>query len=68
MTNTLSFTQAYNREEAIAEAKLLEAAGAVMHPELGPIKNPWGSLMPKMEPNKVTGFYAVNAWLAGGFK
>lgn len=67
MTNILPFSKAYNHEEAAVEAKLLTDAGAVLHPELGPCKNPWGSLMPRMEPNKITGFYAVNGWLAGGF-
>ncbi|KAF5329761.1 hypothetical protein D9619_009283 [Psilocybe cf. subviscida] len=58
----------YNHDEAQAESRLLESAGATLIPELGPRKNPWGSLLVKMEPNKITGFYAVNGWLSGGFR
>ncbi|KAJ7844891.1 hypothetical protein B0H14DRAFT_2775756 [Mycena olivaceomarginata] len=64
----LSLFTAYNREEAEAEATLLRAAGATLHSALGPAKNPWGSIKMIPEPNKVYGFYAVNGWLAGGFK
>lgn len=60
--------QAYNREEAEAEAELLREAGAQLEPALGPMKNVWGSLLAKKEPEKVTGFYAVNGWLSGGFR
>lgn len=42
-------------------------AGATLHPELGPKPNPWASMISRTEPNKVTGFYTVNGWLAGGF-
>ncbi|KAG5643863.1 hypothetical protein DXG03_009547 [Asterophora parasitica] len=59
---------AYNREEAEVEAQLLKLAGRHLVPSLGPIKNPWGSILARKEPNKVTGFYAVNGWLAGGFR
>ncbi|KAJ7839648.1 hypothetical protein B0H13DRAFT_2101891 [Mycena leptocephala] len=59
---------AYNREEAEAEAALLRATGATLHPALGPAKNLWGSIKVIPEPNKVYGFYAVNGWLAGGFR
>ncbi|KAG6906835.1 hypothetical protein DXG01_011768 [Tephrocybe rancida] len=59
---------AYNREEAEAEAKLLRAAGANLVPALGPTKNVWGSISCKKEPSKATGFWAVNGWLAGGFR
>ncbi|KAI3609917.1 zinc finger mynd domain-containing protein 17 [Moniliophthora roreri] len=57
----------YNREEAEADAKLLKAAGAALHPNLGPMKNPWGSMRLIQEPNRVHGFYSTNGWLAGGF-
>lgn len=60
--------QAYDQGEAEAEAKILAEAGATLHPELGPRHNIWGSQLSKSEPNKVTGFYAVNGWLAGGFR
>ncbi|KAJ6554867.1 hypothetical protein B0H19DRAFT_1154664 [Mycena capillaripes] len=63
-----SLFTAYNREEAEAEAQLLRAASAILHPALGPAKNLWGSIKVIPEPNKVFGFYAVNGWLAGGFK
>ncbi|KAJ7183518.1 hypothetical protein C8R46DRAFT_1067191 [Mycena filopes] len=59
---------AYNREEAEAEAALLRTAGATLLPALGPVKNPRGSIKVIPEPNKIYGFYAVNGWLAGGFK
>ncbi|KAG6918728.1 hypothetical protein DXG01_012213 [Tephrocybe rancida] len=59
---------AYNQEEAEDEAKLLREAGASLVPGLGPVKNVWGSIAYRKEPNKVTGFYAVNGWLAGGFR
>ncbi|KAJ7743443.1 hypothetical protein DFH07DRAFT_835518 [Mycena maculata] len=59
---------AFNREEAKAEAALLRSAGATLHAALGPTKNPWGSIKVIPEPNKVYGFYAVNGWLAGGFR
>ncbi|PPQ68247.1 hypothetical protein CVT25_005316 [Psilocybe cyanescens] len=59
---------AFNEEEAEAEAKIFRAAGATLHPQLGPRINPWGSQLARAEPNKVTGFYAVNGWLAGGFQ
>ncbi|KAJ7349971.1 hypothetical protein DFH08DRAFT_807295 [Mycena albidolilacea] len=57
-----------NREEAELEAALLRAAGAILHPGLGPVKNPWGSINATSEPIKVYGHYAVNGWLAGGFR
>lgn len=46
---------------------MLQAAGATLHPELGPGRNIWGSMLLRLEPNAVTGFYGSNAWLAGGF-
>ncbi|KAL0576979.1 hypothetical protein V5O48_004989 [Marasmius crinis-equi] len=58
---------AYNCEEAEEEARLLRNAGATLVRALGPMKNPWGSLKLIPEPNRVTGFYATNGWLAGGF-
>ncbi|KAG6889200.1 hypothetical protein C0995_002660 [Termitomyces sp. Mi166 len=58
---------AYNRDEAEAEAKILQAAGANLVHALGPVQNPWRSISFKKEPGKVTGFYSVNGWLAGGF-
>ncbi|KAJ6558776.1 hypothetical protein DFH09DRAFT_1036769 [Mycena vulgaris] len=58
----------YNREEAEGEAALLRAAGAKLHPTLGPSKNPWGSIKVLPSPHKVYGFDADNGWLAGGFR
>ncbi|GLB44346.1 putative zinc finger mynd domain-containing protein 17 [Lyophyllum shimeji] len=66
--NIPSVFTAYNREEAEAEAKLLKAAGAQLIPRLGPTRNAWGSISFKKEPSRVTGFYSVNGWLAGGFR
>lgn len=47
---------------------MLTTAGATIVPSLEPKKNIWGSLLTKTEPNNVVNFYAVNGWLAGGFK
>ncbi|KAF9528729.1 hypothetical protein CPB83DRAFT_853653 [Crepidotus variabilis] len=58
---------AYNQTEAAEEAEMLRSVGAHLHPQLGPGKNQWGSEILRTEPNTVTGFYAVNGWLAGGF-
>ncbi|KZV73819.1 hypothetical protein PENSPDRAFT_742311 [Peniophora sp. CONT] len=59
---------AFNREEGQAEAKLFADLGAALVPTLGPRVNPWGSLVLQKEANRVTGFYAVNGWLACGCK
>ncbi|KAK6988684.1 MYND-type domain-containing protein [Favolaschia claudopus] len=59
-----SLFTAYNREEAA----ILRSGGAKLLPALGPKKNAWGSGKVIPEPNSVYGFYAVNGWLAGGFK
>ncbi|KAJ6502868.1 hypothetical protein C8R47DRAFT_969635 [Mycena vitilis] len=58
----------YNRDEAEGEAVLLRAAGAKLISDLGPAKNPWGSIKVIPEPNQVFGFYAVNGWIAGAFR
>ncbi|TFK62891.1 hypothetical protein BDN72DRAFT_776554 [Pluteus cervinus] len=57
----------YNSIEAMKDAEVIAKAGAILHSNLGPIRNPWGSILCKKEPNRVTGFYSVNGWLAGGF-
>ncbi|KAJ7793353.1 hypothetical protein B0H14DRAFT_2533583 [Mycena olivaceomarginata] len=59
---------AYDREEAEIEATLLRAAGAALHPGLGPSKNPWGSMNPIPAAHRQYGFYTASGWLAGGFK
>ncbi|KAJ3874218.1 hypothetical protein F5051DRAFT_417392 [Lentinula edodes] len=56
----------YNRDEAEAEANILRNSGANL--VLGPKRNPWGSQMLIPEPNKVTGFFASNSWVCGGFQ
>ncbi|KAJ7241083.1 hypothetical protein C8J57DRAFT_1561722 [Mycena rebaudengoi] len=56
------------REEAVAEAALLRAAGATLHAALGPGKNPWGSLQVTPSHHKVYGFSAASGWIAGGFR
>ncbi|PPQ95961.1 hypothetical protein CVT26_016127 [Gymnopilus dilepis] len=66
--NIPSVFTAFNSDEAHAEADLFRSVGITLHPELGPRRNPWGSLLAHIEPNKVTGFYAVNNWLSGGFR
>ena len=62
----ISINQAYNHEEAEAEAAVLKSSGAKL--KLSPMKNKWGSMMARCEPSKVTGFYSVNGWVAGGFR
>ncbi|KAE9396397.1 hypothetical protein BT96DRAFT_1021389 [Gymnopus androsaceus JB14] len=57
----------YNREEAEAEASILRSAGGNLIPGLGPRRNPWGSQVLRPEPTKITGFFATNGWLSGGF-
>jgi len=64
---SLSPVQSYNQHEARMEADMLTEAGANLHPELGPMRNPWGSMLLRPEPNNVRDFYSHNAWLAGGF-
>ncbi|KAJ7286832.1 hypothetical protein C8J57DRAFT_1282125 [Mycena rebaudengoi] len=58
----------YTRQEAEGEAALLRASGATLHPELGPAKNPWGSLNVRAGTATVYGFQAESGWLAGGFR
>ncbi|KAJ7660558.1 hypothetical protein B0H17DRAFT_1095046 [Mycena rosella] len=58
----------FNREEAEGEAALLRAAGAKLHPALGPCKNPWGSINLRPSKHKIYGFSADSGWLAGGFR
>lgn len=65
---TPSYKQAFDSDEAEAESRIMINAGATLHPELGPKRNPWASKVPRTEPNKVIGFYAVNGWLSGGFR
>ncbi|KAJ7033231.1 hypothetical protein C8F04DRAFT_1039603 [Mycena alexandri] len=59
---------AYNREEAKGDASVLRAAGAVLHPALGPATNPWGSMKGAPTTHSTYGFHVENGWLAGGFK
>ncbi|KAJ6511089.1 hypothetical protein C8R45DRAFT_1207828 [Mycena sanguinolenta] len=63
-----SLITAFGREDAEADAALLRAAGAALHPELGPVLNPWGSLKGVPSPHNVHGFLVNSGWLAGGFK
>ncbi|KAJ7648327.1 hypothetical protein DFH06DRAFT_1476348 [Mycena polygramma] len=58
----------FTREEAEGEAALLRAAGARLHPDLGPGKNSWGSLNVRPGPMKLYGFCADSGWLADGFR
>ncbi|KAJ7714781.1 hypothetical protein B0H14DRAFT_3014907 [Mycena olivaceomarginata] len=58
----------FNREEAEGEAALFRAAGAKLHPALGPTRNPWGSIKLGPSAHKVYGFDSDNGWLAGGFR
>ncbi|KAJ6511041.1 hypothetical protein C8R45DRAFT_892521 [Mycena sanguinolenta] len=63
-----SLITAFGREDAEADAALLRAAGAALHPELGPVLNPWGSLKGVPSPHNVHGFLVNSGWLAGGFR
>ncbi|KAJ2919080.1 hypothetical protein MD484_g1369, partial [Candolleomyces efflorescens] len=58
----------FNELEAEKEAAMLSELGAQLIPELGPCRNPWGSLLLKTEPGRLDGFYNSNGWFAGGFK
>ncbi|KAK7455903.1 hypothetical protein VKT23_010942 [Stygiomarasmius scandens] len=60
----------FNESEALTESQMLREAGAslFLKDQLGPCRNPWGSMSLKPEPNAVSGWYGENMWLAGGFK
>ncbi|KAF8884508.1 hypothetical protein BD779DRAFT_778751 [Infundibulicybe gibba] len=60
-----SLFTAYNQEGAQNDAELLTQAGAEL--VFGPEQNPWGSIQMKPEPDKISGFCAVNGWVAGVF-
>ncbi|KAJ7131358.1 hypothetical protein C8R44DRAFT_731589 [Mycena epipterygia] len=61
------FTE-YTRAQAEHTHALLRECGASLLPALDPAKNPFGD--PLMMPiyDRVHGFYAPNAWFAGGFR
>ncbi|KAJ7829224.1 hypothetical protein B0H13DRAFT_2436056, partial [Mycena leptocephala] len=59
-----SLFTSYSRDEAEADASLLQAAGAILHPGLRPAKNPWGSIHATPGSIGAYGFHAVNGWLA----
>ncbi|KAJ7864743.1 hypothetical protein B0H14DRAFT_2735172 [Mycena olivaceomarginata] len=63
-----SLITAYGREDAEKDAALLCAAGAALHPALGPVLNPWGSMGAVPSPHSTYGFLVNSGWLAGGFK
>ncbi|KAJ7660904.1 hypothetical protein DFH06DRAFT_988531 [Mycena polygramma] len=63
-----SLITAFGREDAEKDAALLRAAGAALHPALGPILNPWGSMKAVPSPHSTYGFLVNSGWLAGGFK
>ncbi|KAJ6562337.1 hypothetical protein B0H19DRAFT_1068981 [Mycena capillaripes] len=63
-----SLFTAYNRKEAEGDAAMLRAAGAALHPALGPALNPWGSMNGVPTAHSVYGFQVENGWLAGGFR
>ncbi|KAJ7603679.1 hypothetical protein DFH06DRAFT_1151665 [Mycena polygramma] len=50
---------AYNHEAAEAEAQVLRAAAASLHPTLGPTRNPWGSIKVGIS----CGEWAARGWL-----
>ncbi|KAJ3509515.1 hypothetical protein NLJ89_g5186 [Agrocybe chaxingu] len=59
---------AFNEEEARGQVKIFQAAGATLLQGLMPRPNPWGSLLARVEPNKVVGYFAFNGWLSVGFR
>ncbi|KAJ7290646.1 hypothetical protein C8J57DRAFT_1164791 [Mycena rebaudengoi] len=63
-----SLFTAYNREDAEGDAAMLRAAGATLHPALGPALNPWGSMKGVPTVHSVYGFQVENGWLAGAFR
>ncbi|KAJ6611612.1 hypothetical protein B0H10DRAFT_1809221, partial [Mycena sp. CBHHK59/15] len=63
-----SLITAYSREDAEKDAALLCTAGAALHPALGPILNPWGSMKAVPSPHSTYSFLVNSGWLAGGFK
>ncbi|KAJ7601536.1 hypothetical protein DFH06DRAFT_1025831 [Mycena polygramma] len=63
-----SLITAFGREDAEKDAALLRAAGATLHPALGPVLNPWGSMKALPSPHSTYGFIVNSGWLAGGFK
>ncbi|KAJ6460455.1 hypothetical protein C8R47DRAFT_993993, partial [Mycena vitilis] len=58
----------YTHSDAVADNALLVAAGAKLVPELGPCRNPWGSMLGLRDVERLDGYYADNMFLAGGFK
>ncbi|KAJ7463602.1 hypothetical protein FB451DRAFT_1264992 [Mycena latifolia] len=58
----------YTQGEALADNHQLLAAGARLVPELGPGRNPWGSMLGKRDIGLLRKFYSDNMCLAGGFK
>ncbi|KAF7335668.1 MYND-type domain-containing protein [Mycena venus] len=66
--NIPSVFTAYTANDAIADSRILLDAHAKLVPELGPCRNPWGSLLGKKDFGPPRGFYSDNMFLAGGFK
>ncbi|THU83817.1 hypothetical protein K435DRAFT_807225 [Dendrothele bispora CBS 962.96] len=62
--------KSFNKSEALIESQMLREAGATLfaQDQLGPCRNPWGTMSLIPEPNGVSGWYGENMWLAGGFK
>ncbi|KAF9022153.1 hypothetical protein BDZ89DRAFT_1070891 [Hymenopellis radicata] len=61
----------YNREEAVAEGKILAKHGATLIKDgdmSSGSRNQWGSMLMKPEPCKIFGFFSVNGWIAGAFR
>ncbi|KAJ7161729.1 hypothetical protein C8R46DRAFT_904616 [Mycena filopes] len=59
---------AYTGPEAIADNQFLRDANARLVPELGPCRNPRGSLLSKKDFGEQRRFYSDNMYLAGGFR
>ncbi|KAJ7738162.1 hypothetical protein B0H16DRAFT_99969 [Mycena metata] len=66
--NIPSVFTAYTAAEAAQDHQILVDAQAKLVPELGPCRNPWGSLLSKKDFGQQRQFYSDNMYLAGGFK
>ncbi|KAJ7464183.1 hypothetical protein FB451DRAFT_1403543 [Mycena latifolia] len=67
-TLTISVLQARDRGSAERDEAILRECGAKLVPSLTLVKNPFGDLvMTHLNFNRVHGYHASNAWLAGAF-
>ncbi|KAJ7718655.1 hypothetical protein B0H16DRAFT_1337352 [Mycena metata] len=65
--NIPSLFTAYAQTDVVEVNTLLTEAGASSVLNLGPCRNPWGSMLGIRDVERPNGFYAENMWLAGVF-